>query len=82
MNYKKLNEAKRVASYTLPNMTETLDRLADVKFSTTIDMGSGYPQIEVAPEDWHNTASVSPFAFFSIFGCLLGFLGPQELSRQ
>ena len=40
-------------------MTATLDRLADAKFFTTIDMVSGYHQIEVAPEDRHKTAFVS-----------------------
>ena len=64
VDYRKLNEATKVASYPLPNMTETLDRLADAKFFTTIDMVSGYHQIEVAPEDWHKTAFVSPFGLF------------------
>lgn len=32
MDYRKLNEATRVASYPLLNMTETLDRLADAKW--------------------------------------------------
>ena len=61
MDCRKLNEAIKVASYPLPNMTETLDRLADAKFFTTIDMVSGYHQIEVAPEYRHRTAFVSPF---------------------
>jgi len=61
VDYRKLNEATRVASYPLPNMTETLERLADAKFFTTIDMVSGYHQIEVAPEDRYKTAFVSPF---------------------
>ena len=38
--------------------------LADAKFFTTIDMVSGYHQIEVAPEDRHKTAFVSPFGLF------------------
>ena len=50
VDYRKLNEAIRVASYLLPNMIETLDWLADVKCFSTIDMVSGYHQIEVAPE--------------------------------
>jgi len=66
VDYRKLNEARKVASYPLPNMTETLERLADAKFFTTIDMVSGYLQIEVAPEDRHKTAFVSPFGFFSV----------------
>lgn len=63
-DYRKLNKATRVASYPLTNMTETLDRLADAKFFTTIEMVPGYHQIEVAPEDRHKTAFVSPFGLF------------------
>ena len=66
VDYRKLNEARKVTSYPLPNMTETLERLADAKFFTTIDMVSGYLQIEVAPEDRHKTAFVLPFGFFSV----------------
>lgn len=80
MDYRKLNEATKVASYPLPNMTETLDRLADAKFFTTIHEVSGYHQIEVAPEDWHKTAFVSPFGLFQ--SCRLGLPGSQERSRQ
>ena len=71
VDYRKLNEATKVASYPLPNMTETLDRLADAKFFTTIHKVSGYHQIEVAPEDWHKTAFVSPFGLFQ--SCRLPF---------
>ena len=51
VDYRKLNEARKVASYPLPNMTEILERLADAMFFTTIGMVSGYLQIEVAPEE-------------------------------
>ena len=70
-----MNEATRVASYPLPNMTETLDRLADAKFFTTIDMVSGYHQIEVVPEDGHKTAFVSPFGLFQYWRLPFGLAG-------
>ena len=75
VDYRKLNEATRVASYPLPNMTETLERLADAKFFTTIDMVSGYHQIEVAPEDRYKTAFVSPFGLFQYCRLPFGFAG-------
>ena len=75
VDYRKLNEATKGASYPLPNMTETLDRLADAKFFTTIDMVSGYHQIEVAPEDRHKTAFVSPFGLFQYCRLPFGLAG-------
>lgn len=64
VDYGKLNEATRVASRRLPNITETLDRLADAKSFTTIDKVSGNHEIDVAPEYRHKTAFVSPFGLF------------------
>ena len=69
------NEATRVASFPLPNMSETLDRLADAKFFTRIDMVLGYHQIEVAPEDRHMTAFVSPFGLFQYCRLPFGLAG-------
>ena len=70
MDYRKLNEATRVACYPLSNMTATLDRLADAKF-----LVSGYHQIEVAPENRHNTAFVSPFGLFQYCRLPFGLAG-------
>ena len=64
-----------VANYPPPNITETLDRLADAKFFTTIDMVSGYHQIEVAPEVRHNTAFISPFGLFQYCRLPFGLAG-------
>jgi hypothetical protein len=48
VDYRKLNEATMLTSYPLPNLTETLDRLAGASYFTSIDMVSGYHQVEVA----------------------------------
>ena len=75
VDYRKLNEASRVTCYPLPNMTATLDRLADVKFFMTIHMVSSYHQIEVAPVDRHKTAFVSPFGLFQYCRLPFGLAG-------
>ena len=48
VDYRKLNEFIAVTNYPLPNITETLDRLAWASFFTSIDMTSGYYQVEIA----------------------------------
>lgn len=75
VDYRKLDEATRVSSYPLPSMTKTLERLADASFFTTIDMVSGYHQIEVAPEDRHKTSFVSPFGLFQYCRLPFGLAG-------
>ena len=56
VDYRKLNTATQVSSYPLPNIRESLDRLADASYFTTIDMVSGYHQVEVASKDQDKTA--------------------------
>ncbi|CAB4040863.1 Retrovirus-related Pol poly from transposon [Paramuricea clavata] len=51
VDYRKLNEVTDVTSYPLLNITETLDRLAGASFFTSVDMTSGYYQVEIADED-------------------------------
>ena len=50
VDYRKLNEVTSVISYPLPNITETIDRLTGASFFTSIDMVSGYHQVEIAEE--------------------------------
>ena len=64
VDYRKLNEVTAVTSYPLPNNTETLDRLAGASFFTSIDMTSGYYQVEIADEDKDKTAFTSPYGLY------------------
>lgn len=75
MDYKKLNQATQVTSYPLPNITEALDRLADASYFTTIDMVSGYHQVEVAPEDRQKTAFMTPDGLFQYCKMPFGLAG-------
>ena len=64
VDYRKLNDVTMVTSYPLPNITETLDKLAGATNFTSIDMVSGYHQVEVAEEDKEKTAFVSPYGLY------------------
>jgi len=59
-----LNDASIRDSYPLPNLTETLDRLHKAKYFTSLDMVSGYHQIQVAEEDRPKTAFASPYGLY------------------
>ena len=75
VDYRKLNEATVLTSYPLPNLTETLDRLAGATFFTSIDMVSGYHQIEVAEEDKAKTAFISPYGLYQYCRMPYGLAG-------
>eukprot|EP00731_Ephydatia_muelleri_P005415 Em0002g1591a len=56
----KVNEVTRKDAYPLPRVDDTLDTLAGSKFFSTLDLTTGYWQVEVAPEDQPKTAFTTP----------------------
>lgn len=56
VDYRKLNEKTVDDKYPLPNITEILDKLGKCQYFTTLDLASGFHQIEVHPQDVPKTA--------------------------
>ena len=60
VDYRKVNEVTRKDAYPLPRVDDTLDTLAGSKFFSTLDLTTGYWQVEVAPEDQPKAAFTTP----------------------
>lgn len=58
VDYRALNQATIKDGHPLPRLDDCLDALRGAKIYTTLDMTSGYHQVEVAPEDRDKTAFV------------------------
>lgn len=56
IDYRKLNEKTISDRYPLPNITDILDKLGKCIYFTTLDLASGFHQIEVDPKDIQKTA--------------------------
>ncbi len=56
VDYRKLNDVTHKDAYPLPRIDDTLDSLSGSKWFSTIDLLSGYWQVEVAEEDRPKTA--------------------------
>lgn len=54
--WRKLNERTIDDKYPLPNITDILDKLGKANYFTTLDLASGFHQIEVDPQDIQKTA--------------------------
>ena len=60
VNYRKVNAVTRKDGYPLPRVDDTLDTLAGSKWFSTLDLISGYWQVEMSPQDQEKTAFCTP----------------------
>ncbi|KAG6464703.1 hypothetical protein O3G_MSEX014678 [Manduca sexta] len=56
VDYRRLNDITKKDSYPLPRIDDTLDTLAGMKWFSTLDLKSGYWQVEIDPLDKEKTA--------------------------
>ena len=64
VNYHKVSAITRKDAYPLPLVDDTLDTLACCKCFTTLDLVSGYWQVEVDKKDREKTAFTTPDGLF------------------
>ena len=63
-DYRKVNAITRRDAYPLPVIDDVLTILHDSKYFTTLDLHSGFHQVELSPEAASKTAFVCPFGHF------------------
>jgi hypothetical protein len=56
VDYRKLNDFTKKDCFPLPRIDDTLDTLAGAKLFSTLDLKSGYWQVDVHPDDKEKTA--------------------------
>ena len=56
IDYRKLNEVTRKDAYPLPRIDDTLEMLSESQLFSTLDLASGYWQVELEEEDRAKTA--------------------------
>lgn len=64
IDYRKLNEITIGDSYPLPNITDILDKLGHSAYFTTLDLASGFHQLELNPKDIPKTAFSTPYGHY------------------
>lgn len=64
IDYRKLNEVTRKDAYPLPRIDDALDCLSKACWFSTLDLASGYWQVEVDPKDKEKTAFITRQGLF------------------
>jgi transposase InsO family protein len=64
VDYRKLNSVTHQDAYPLPRIDATLDSLSGAAYFTTLDLASGYWQVEVEEQDKEKTAFSTPKGHF------------------
>ena len=64
VDYRRLNAVTRKDAYPLPRIDDTLDTLSGSQWFSTLDLLSGYWQVEVAEGDREKTAFVTQSGLF------------------
>ena len=60
VDFRKLNAITERDSFPLPRLDDTFDCLGGAKFFSTLDLASGYWQVEMDPVDKQKTAFSTP----------------------
>ena len=56
VDFRKLNEKTLDDKYPIPNISDVLDKLGNCQYFTTLDLASGFYQVEMDPQDIPKTA--------------------------
>ncbi|GFW94962.1 hypothetical protein TNCV_1464601 [Trichonephila clavipes] len=80
VDYRKLNDVTKKDSYPLPRIDDTLDTLSGHKWFSTLDLKSGYWQVEIHPEDGEKQHSLPAKDYGSSKSCRSGSAMRQLLS--
>jgi len=64
VDYQKLNAVTKKDSHSLPRIDDLLDSFKDATCFTTLDLASGYWQIEIDPQDREKTAFITDYSIY------------------
>ncbi|GBB99189.1 hypothetical protein RclHR1_03440022 [Rhizophagus clarus] len=64
IDYQKLNAITKADAYPLPRIDDLLKNLRSATWFTTLDLASGYWQVQMSEEDIEKTAFITPFSLY------------------
>lgn len=82
VDFRKLNEVTIGDSFPLPNINDILDQLGHAQYFSTLDLASGYHQIQMNPRDAHKTAFSTDYGHFEFTRMPFGLKNSQATFQR
>src|SRR5919108_1916024 len=74
VDYRKLNAVTKPDAYPVPRIADMLDALGHSAFFSTLDLASGFWQVEVSVNDREKTAFTTPFGIYEFLVMPFGLI--------
>ncbi|GBC33781.2 retroviral-like aspartic protease 1 [Rhizophagus irregularis DAOM 181602=DAOM 197198] len=74
VDYRQLNQVTKKDSYPLPRIDDMLDALGHVSWYTSLDLASGYWQVEVNSKDREKTAFITQYGTYQFLDFVVVYL--------
>ena len=82
IDYRALNQVTVKDASPMPRIEECLDTITNTRYMSTLDLASGYWQLEVDPKDRHKTAFINRYRLFEHIRMRFGLCNaPATFSR-
>jgi len=75
VDFRKVNEITKKDAYPIPRIDDTFDTLSGAKYFSSVDMFSGYWQVELKEEDKEKTAFSTPYGLYEFNVMPFGLCG-------
>lgn len=82
IDYQRLNSVTRKDSYPLPRIDDALDALNGTKFFSSMDLMSGYWQVEMEPESREHTAFITYGGLYEFLVLPFGLTGAPSTYQR